>query len=108
MWVEHIYFRGCLACPDRTWLLVKGFRGLTHKTFIISTVATIRKVAGPRRNEVNEFFQFDESFQPHYALGFIQPLTEMSTRGRKIMFLGNRARPVYRVDSLTAICESTV
>jgi hypothetical protein len=30
-----------------------------------------------------------------------QPLTEMSTRSRKIMFLGSRARPMLRVDNLT-------
>jgi hypothetical protein len=28
------------------------------------------------------------------VLGFTQTLTEMSTRSRKIMFLGSRARPV--------------
>jgi hypothetical protein len=37
-----------------------------------------------------------------------QPLTEMSTRSRKIMFLGSKARPVRRADNLTAICEPTV
>jgi hypothetical protein len=37
------------------------------------------------------------------ALGFIQPLTEMSTRSRKIMFVGSKARPVRRVDNLTDI-----
>jgi hypothetical protein len=39
---------------------------------------------------------------------FTQPLTEMSTRSRRIMFLESRARPVRRADSLTAICEPTV
>jgi hypothetical protein len=33
------------------------------------------------------FFQFTYSFQPHYAL---EPVTEMSTISRKIMFLGSR------------------
>jgi hypothetical protein len=32
----------------------------------------------------------------------------MSTRSRKIMFLGSRARPVRRADKLTAICEPVV
>jgi hypothetical protein len=32
----------------------------------------------------------------------------MSTRSRKIMFLGSRARPVRKADSLTANCEPTV
>jgi hypothetical protein len=46
------------------------------------------------------------SFFPIYLIllaalgpGFTQPLTEMSTRSREIMFLGSRA------DNLTAICE---
>jgi hypothetical protein len=42
------------------------------------------------------------------SLGFIQSLTEMSTRYRKIMFLGNRGRPVSKVDNITAICEPVV
>jgi hypothetical protein len=38
------------------------------------------------------------------ALGFTQPLTEMSTRRIKIiMFLGNKVRRVHRADNLTAI-----
>jgi hypothetical protein len=40
--------------------------------------------------------------------GFIQSLTEMSTRRRKIMFLESRERPVSRADNFTAICERTV
>jgi hypothetical protein len=32
----------------------------------------------------------------------------MSTRSRKIMFLGSRARPVRRAENLTAICEPIV
>jgi hypothetical protein len=45
------------------------------------------------------------------ALGpevYTQPLTEMSTRSRKIMFLGSKERPVRRADNLTAICEPIV
>jgi hypothetical protein len=49
-------------------------------------------------------FQFASSFQ----LGFTQPLTEMSTRSRKIMFLGSRARSVRRADNPTAACEPIV
>jgi hypothetical protein len=63
---------------------------------------------GSRPDELSEIFQFMEFFQPHYALGFSQPLTEMSTRSRKIMFLGSRARPVCRADNLVAIGEPTV
>jgi hypothetical protein len=36
---------------------------------------------------------------------FTQPLTEMSTKCRKIMFLGSGALPVRRADNLTAIFE---
>jgi hypothetical protein len=39
------------------------------------------------------------------ALGFIQPLTEMSTRSRKIMFLGSRARPARR-EWLATLCRA--
>jgi hypothetical protein len=35
--------------------------------------------------------------------GFTQPLTEMSTRSREIMFLGSRARPVRKADNLTTM-----
>jgi hypothetical protein len=39
---------------------------------------------------------------------FTQPLTEMGTRSRKIIFLGSRAQPVHMADNLTAICEPIV
>jgi hypothetical protein len=42
------------------------------------------------------------------ALGLTQPLTEMSTRSRKIMFVGSRARAVRGADNLAAICEPIV
>jgi hypothetical protein len=59
-------------------------------------------------NDFFFFFQITYSLQPHQALRFTQPLTEMSTRGRKIMFLGNKVRPVLRADNLAAICEPIV
>jgi hypothetical protein len=40
-----------------------------------------------------------------HALGFTQPLTEMSTRSRKIMFLASEVLLVCRADNLAAICE---
>jgi hypothetical protein len=50
-----------------------------------------------------------ESFRPLYALGFTQPLTEMSTRNIKIiMFLGSKLRRVRKADNLTAICVPIV
>jgi hypothetical protein len=52
------------------------------------------------------FSQF--TFRPHQALGFTQPLTELSTRSRKLMFLGSKARPERKADNLTAIYEPIV
>jgi hypothetical protein len=57
---------------------------------------------------LNEFSQFTSSFRPLSTLGFTQPLTEMSTRSREIMFVGSRARPVLRADNLAVICEPTL
>jgi hypothetical protein len=48
-------------------------------------------------------FQFTKSFRPHQPLGPTQPLTEMSTKIRKIMFLRSGVRPVRK-----AICEPIV
>jgi hypothetical protein len=67
--------------------------------------ATNRKVAGSILDKV--------SFFPIYlifpvAQGFTQPLTELSTRSRILMFLGSRARQVRKTDNLAAICEPTV
>jgi hypothetical protein len=43
------------------------------------------------------------------ALGFTQPLTEMSTRNIKIiMFLESKVRRVRRADNLNAICKPIV
>jgi hypothetical protein len=45
----------------------------------------------------------------HYALGFTQPLTEMSTRNIKIiMFLGSKVWLVREAENLTAISEPIV
>jgi hypothetical protein len=64
--------------------------------------ATIRKVADSRPDEVNLFFFSD--YLIFWILGFTQPLTEINIRIRKIMFLGSRARPVFKADNLNAIC----
>jgi hypothetical protein len=69
--------------------------------------ATSRKLAGSRPDELNTFFANVPNPSGLTALGFTQPLTQMSTRSRK-MFLGSRARPGPTADNLTAICESTV
>jgi hypothetical protein len=41
----------------------------------------------------------------HVAPTISKSLAEMSTRSRKIMFLGSRVLPVRRADNLTAMCE---
>jgi hypothetical protein len=58
--------------------------------------------------KVAAFLPIVFTVRPQYALDFSQPLTEMSTRSRKIMFMGNRAHPVRRGDNLTVICEPIV
>jgi hypothetical protein len=68
------------------------------------------KPEGREFDEVNFFFSSNYLIL-QVALGpgvFTQPLTEMSTRSRKIMFLGSRARPVHGADNLIAICEPIV
>jgi hypothetical protein len=55
-----------------------------------------------RGDDVIGFFQF--TFQPHYALGFTQPLPEMSTR----ILPGSKTQPVRKADNLIAICMSVV
>jgi hypothetical protein len=42
------------------------------------------------------------------GLGFTQPVTEMSTRNIKIIFVGSKVRRVRRADYLTAIYEPIV
>jgi hypothetical protein len=65
--------------------------------------ATNRKVVGSRLDEVNEFFLIYLILPLHQAPRFTQPLTEMSTKTRKIMFLRSRARPVRRADNITTV-----
>jgi hypothetical protein len=40
-----------------------------------------------------------------YAQDFTQPLTEMRTWSRKVIFLGSRALPVRKTENLTAVFE---
>jgi hypothetical protein len=50
-----------------------------------------------------------DSFRLHWALGFTQPLKEVSIRNIKIvMFLESKVWPVHRADNLTPICEPIV
>jgi hypothetical protein len=60
-----------------------------------------------RPDEVSEFLQFTSFFQPHYALGFTQPLIEMSSGSRK-EFWGVQRRGCVKANKITAICEPIV
>jgi hypothetical protein len=60
---------------------------------------------GNRRSEVFSIYLI---LPAALGPGVTQNLTEMSTRSRKRMYLGSRARPACRADSLTAICEPIV
>jgi hypothetical protein len=58
---------------------------------------------------MNNIQNWDSYFRSHQALGFTQPLTEMSTRNIKIiMFLGSKVRLVSIADNLTVIYEPIV
>jgi hypothetical protein len=53
--------------------------------------------------------KFTKSFLPHYALGFTQLLTEMSTGNiKKKVFLESKERSVHGADNLTTIYELIV
>jgi hypothetical protein len=57
---------------------------------------------------VIEFFNLPNPSSRTMALGFTQPLTELSTRSTKIIFLESKVRSVHRADNLTTICEPIV
>jgi hypothetical protein len=60
-------------------------------------------------NRWGEFLNLPNPSGCTSALGFTQPLTEMSTRNTKIiMFLEGKVRRVRRADNLTNICEPIV
>jgi hypothetical protein len=80
--------------------MVTFLRGAHGRVVCIRHYAISRKVTGSRPDEVNEFFSI---YLILLALGFIQPLTEMSTKNRKIMCLGSRVQLGRRADNLTAI-----
>jgi hypothetical protein len=58
-------------------MLAWGARG----SVVVKVLCYKPEVTGSRPKEMNDFYQ----------LGFTQPLTEMSTRSIKIMFLGSKA-----------------
>jgi hypothetical protein len=54
-------------------------------------------------SEVIEFFSNYLVFPTTLGRGLTQPLTEMSTKSRKIMFLWSKALPVHRADNFAAV-----
>jgi hypothetical protein len=66
--------------------------------------ATSRKVAGSIPDEVFLLFSLLNPFSRIMALGWTQPLTEMSTRN----IPGDKERAAGKADNLTAICEPIV
>jgi hypothetical protein len=56
----------------------------------VALKATSREVTDSSPDEVN-VLSVDVSLRSQWALEFTQPLTEMNTRGRTVMFLGSRA-----------------
>jgi hypothetical protein len=63
--------------------------------------AISRKVESSSPDEVTEFFQFTESFQPHYGPG----VYSASNRNEyQKIFLGK----AQKADNLTAVCEPIV
>jgi hypothetical protein len=69
--------------------------------------ATNQKVEGSRPDEVSEFSIY-LILPAAKTLGFTQPLTKISTRKSKIVFLGSKAQPVRGADNLTAIGEPNI
>jgi hypothetical protein len=66
-------------------------------------LATNRKVAGSRTNEVNELFSIYLILGP----GAYSASDRNEYQKQKKMFLGSIARPALKADNLTAICEPT-
>jgi hypothetical protein len=66
--------------------------------------ATSQKVAGSISDEVIGFYIWPNHSSRNYALGWTQPLTEMSTRKPP----GGKERPARKADKLTPICEPSV
>jgi hypothetical protein len=70
---------------------------------VVKALATSRKVAGSRPDEVNEIVNLPNPFGRTKALGFTHRRTKMSTRSRKIIFFESKLRPVRM-----ATCEPIV
>jgi hypothetical protein len=73
----------------------------SHDSIVVKALYASRwKVAGSRPDEVNEFFSIYLILQAALVPGFYSASNRM--------FLGSRAQPVRRADSLTAICEPII
>jgi hypothetical protein len=64
--------------------------GGARSSVVVEELCYKQKVAGLKPNEANNFISIYIN---------LQPLTEMSFKSGKVMFLGSRARPVHRADN---------
>jgi hypothetical protein len=94
-------------CPFHVKYVYNCYGGTRYRTWL-RHCATSRKVPGSRPDEMNPVFNLPNPSGPTRPLDFSHPVTDMTTRARKIMFQGSRARPVRRAYNVSAICEPTV
>jgi hypothetical protein len=104
-----IYLTICelLKCRDKKYFSSQK-KKVDYNSRKTKVYATSRKVVGSKPDEIDTFFRFVWSLRQHLYLGFAVPLTEMSSRHRKIMFIRSRTRPVCKANNLTVICEPTI
>jgi hypothetical protein len=94
--------------------LNKGFQNLTKRLQIWEWPVVVKALCfkqegrGFKTRWGEWISSMDLSFRVHWALGFTQPLTETSTRSRKIILQGSSAWPVHRTNYLIANSEPTV
>jgi hypothetical protein len=74
----------------------------------LSHYATSRKVPGSSPNEVDFFFQFTYSFQPHYGSGADSATNTNEYQEYSWNILGVKGRPARKADNLIAICEPII
>jgi hypothetical protein len=65
------------------YLILSHIPILTNGMSVLRYSATSLNVAGSRPDEVNEFFQFNWSFQPHYGPGVYSALNRNAYQKQK-------------------------
>jgi hypothetical protein len=103
-WASELIQRELSSTPN---IAVTAFHCCLLRFVITRTIQILsRKVAGSIPDEMNTFFVNLPNSSSRTMPSM--PLTEMSTRNRKIMFVQSRTRPVRKVDNLTIVYELTV